>query len=185
MTCGLPMKRLFVALLLFSCHSFADNYFYAGTNLSVYDDTELKYNDLKVDENNAFGLSGFVGYGLEISTGMELGLEVEYQHFGKAEFAQDVSMDGEAYYFNLRPKWVEPGNNLYSALILGVGGIKAQTNIYGVSRSQTELAYQAGFELGYMFDQLDVGIGYRYQTGDFNDVDLSIQGVLLTARYNF
>ncbi|WP_407333304.1 porin family protein [Enterovibrio sp. 27052020O] len=182
------MKKLLVALLLFSTHAFAENNFYAGVSASVFNDTELKYSGMKVDKNSDVGVNAFTGYSFSISPGMDLGVEVEYQHFGKAKFSRTESVEGEAFYVNVRPKFVELGNNLYSALIFGVGSMSSEITIGGQKFKDSDLSYQAGFEIGYMIDQLDIGIGYRYQTADFdafNGLDVSNQGVVIGVRYNF
>ncbi|WP_218925170.1 hypothetical protein [Vibrio sp. ES.051] len=75
---------------------------------------------------------------------------MEYQHFGEAEFAESVSVEGKAFYINARPIFMEKGSNLYSALILGVGSLQGETNIFGVSESDFKFSYQAGLEVVYV-----------------------------------
>lgn len=182
------MKKLCLALLLFSTQSVANN-FYGGANLAVFNETELDVSGLSVDEKSDLGIGGFVGYSVSLSPHLKLGFEVEYQRLGKTEFGSVLTVESDAYYFNLRPKWVEEGNNLYSALILGIGSMESELSLFGMSAKDSEISYQAGVEVGYMFDDLDIGIGYRYQFadfgGDFSGLDISNQGVTLTARYNF
>ncbi|MDF5485381.1 outer membrane beta-barrel protein, partial [Vibrio parahaemolyticus] len=81
--------------------------------------------------------------------------------------------------------FMEKGNNLYSALILGVGTLQGETNILGASESDSKFSYQAGLEVGYMFNDIDVSVGYRYRAAEFDGVDLEIQGVTVGMRYNF
>ncbi|NMS64256.1 outer membrane protein, partial [Vibrio parahaemolyticus] len=73
----------------------------------------------------------------------------------------------------------------YSALILGVGSLKGETNVLGVSESESKFSYQAGLEVGYMINNIDLSIGYRYRTAEFDGIDINIQGVTVGMRYNF
>ncbi|MBE1277797.1 outer membrane beta-barrel protein [Enterovibrio baiacu] len=182
------MKKSLIALLLFSTHSYADNHFYAGGNLSIFNDMELKYSGMSADKNSDMGGSAFAGYSFTVSPGLELGLEVEYLYFGKTDFTSSSHVDADAYYINAKPKFVEEGNNLYSALILGVGSMSSEISVSGQSIKDSDLSYQAGFEIGYMIDNLDIGVGYRYQTAEFDGfdgADVSNQSVTLGIRYNF
>lgn len=180
------MKKIILLSILFSASSFAsDNHFYTGASLLVSDNTKLKSDDGSIDESNDLGFNAFGGYSFSVSPNIDLGVELEYQHFGEAEFVDDVSVEGDAFFINARPKFIESRNNLYSALILGVGSLEGKTNIYGESESESEIAYQAGIEIGYMLDQIDIGVGYRYRYAKFDDVDFSIQGITAGVRYNF
>lgn len=124
---------------------------YVGGNLLVGHNTELDAGFASIDESNDLGAGVFVGYSFAVHSNVDLGVELEYQHFGEAEFAESVSVEGNAFYINARPKFMEKGNNLYSALILGVGTLQGETNIFGVSESDSKFSYQAGLEVGYMF----------------------------------
>ncbi|MDD1796249.1 porin family protein [Enterovibrio makurazakiensis] len=182
------MKKLLVALLLFSTHSFANNHFYAGTSVFLYSDTELKLSGNTSDKNSDIGASAFGGYSFAMSPGLELGIEVEYVKYGKAKFTDTYHVESDAVYINAKPKFIEVGNNLYSALILGVGSMSAEIKNNGQTIKDSDLSYQAGFEVGYMIDDWDLGIGYRYQTADFDGfygMDISNQSLTLGVRYNF
>lgn len=104
---------------------------------------------------------------------------------GKADFSSDTSVEGNAVYINVRPKFIDKGNNLYSALILGVGSLDGEVNALGESTSDSDFSYQAGIEVGYMFDNVDISIGYRYRNVELDGVDINIGGVTLGMRYNF
>ncbi len=157
------------------------NHVYVGGDLLVGHYTDIA----SLEENNEIGASAFVGYSFAVNPNFDFGIELEYQHFGKADFSDSVSVDGHAFYINARPKFLDKGSNLYSALILGVGSLEGDTSILGVSDSESELSYQVGLEVGYMFNNLDFSIGYRYRIADFDDVDVKIKGVTAGVRYNF
>ncbi|WP_028021538.1 porin family protein [Enterovibrio calviensis] len=182
------MKKLLIALLLFSTPSFADDHFYAGGGVSIFNDTELKLSGNSASKNSDIGANALAGYSFTMSSGFELGVEVEYVHYGKAKFTDTYHVESEAVYINAKPKFIEVGNSLYSALILGVGSMSSEINIDGQSIKDSDLSYQAGFEIGYMIDEWDIGLGYRYQVADFDGfygVDVSNQSVTLGVRYNF
>ncbi|OEE89195.1 hypothetical protein A1OQ_12120 [Enterovibrio norvegicus FF-162] len=182
------MKKLLVPLLLFSTHAFAENNFYAGVSASVFNDTELKLSGMSADKNSDIGASASAGYSFAMSSGLELGIEVEYVKYGKAKFTDTYHVENEAVYINAKPKFIEVGNNLYSALILGVGSMSSEIKNNGQTIKDSDLSYQAGLEVGYMIDEWDIGIGYRYQTADFDGfygMDVSNQSVTLGIQYNF
>ncbi|CAH0529833.1 porin family protein [Vibrio hippocampi] len=53
-------------------------------------------------------------------------------------------------------------------------------------RSETETAVQVGIDAGYKFENnIDLAIGYRYLTADFDGVDFINRGVNIGLRYNF
>ncbi|EIA1625483.1 porin family protein [Vibrio parahaemolyticus] len=161
------------------------DHLYVGGNLLVGHNTELDAGFASIDESNDLGAGVFGGYSFAVHPNVDLGVELEYQHFGEAEFAENVSVEGNAFYINARPKFMEKGNNLYSAFILGVGTLQGETNILGASESDSKFSYQAGLEVGYMFNDIDVSVGYRYRAAEFDGVDLEIQGVTVGMRYNF
>lgn len=179
------MKKLVLAALLFSSPSLADNHFYAGAGLSLFNNTSLEVSGLSVDESADPGVNLLAGYSVAVSSGLELGIELEYQHLGKTSFGQNLSVESNAYYVNLRPKFVEAGNPLYSALIFGVGSMNSELTLLGKKMDDSEISYQAGFEIGYMINEWDLGIGYRYNTADFDGLDIANHGVTLGFRYNF
>lgn len=180
------MKKM-ILLALFSASASASNvdHFYVGGNFLVGHNTELDAGFAAIDENNDLGGGVYAGYNFAVHPNVDWGVELEYQHFGEAEFAKDVSVKGNAFYINARPKFIDKGNNLYSALILGVGSLKGETNVFGLSESESKFSYQAGLEVGYMINNVDLAIGYRYRSAEFDGVDITIQGVTVGMRYNF
>lgn len=178
------MKKLLLISLLFSNCAFAGDNFYAGADLALGNQTQLK-ESASIDESNDLGFNVYGGYSFTMTPNVDLGVELEYQNFGQAEFVKGVSVDGDAYYVNFRPKFTAPNNNLYSAFIFGAGTMNGEAKIPGLSGSDSQFTYQAGVEVGYMFNHVDVGIGYRYRAADFDDVKVSVQGVTVGVRYNF
>ena len=180
-----------ILLALFSASASASevDHFYVGGNLLVGHNTELDAGsatiDTAVDKNNDLGGGVYAGYNFAVHPNVDFGVELEYQHFGDADFAENVSVKGNAFYINARPKFINKGNNLYSALILGVGSLKGETNVFGLSESESKFSYQAGLEVGYMINNVDLSIGYRYRAAEFDGVDIKIQGVTVGMRYNF
>lgn len=179
------MKKILPLLLLFNTSAFAGDYFYGGASLAFNNSIGLEYEDVHIDENNDPGFSVFGGYSFLITPTIELGVELEYQDFGKAEFAKNVSAEGDAYFINARPKFIEANNNLYSAFILGIGSLSGKTKVNGTSSSESEIAYQLGVEVGYMFSQLEFGVGYRYRLAEFDSVDFTNQGFDISMKYRF
>ncbi|GHY03093.1 hypothetical protein VCSRO161_3622 [Vibrio cholerae] len=178
-------KMILLALLSASASASEVDHFYVGGNLLVGHNTELDAGFATIDDNNDLGGGVYAGYNFSVHPNVDLGVELEYQHFGEAEFAENVSVKGNAFYINARPKFIAKGNNLYSALILGVGSLKGETNVFGLSESESKFSYQAGLELGYMINNVDLAIGYRYRAAEFDGVDIKIQGVTVGMRYNF
>ncbi|MDN3702465.1 porin family protein [Vibrio artabrorum] len=181
------MKKLVVLALLSASVSAADrDQFYAGGNVFLVNNTKLGSGSASIDENNDLGGGVFIGYNLPIHPSVDFGLELEYQRFGNAEFTNNnARVQGDAFYINARPKFIDEGNNLYSALILGVGSMNGETTVSGQSASDSTFSYQAGLEVGYMFDNFDFSVGYRYRTAEFDIADVVIKGVTLGVRYNF
>ncbi|NLS12862.1 porin family protein [Vibrio sp. SM6] len=177
-------KWIFLALLSASVSAESEHP-YVGANVLLGHNTTLDAGSIDIDENNDVGAGLYAGYEFDVHPNIDLGLEVEYQYFGKAEFAPGVSVDGQAFYVNARPKFTDADNILYSALILGIGGLKGEGHISGLSDSDTEFSYQLGVEMGVMLDAFDFSLGYRYREAGFNGFDAEIQGVTIGLRYHF
>ncbi|MDF5276497.1 outer membrane beta-barrel protein, partial [Vibrio parahaemolyticus] len=149
------MKKLILLPLLSASASASEaDHFYVGGNLLVGHNTELDAGIATIDENNDLGGGVYAGYNFAVHPNVDFGVELEYQHFGEAEFFENASVKGNAFYINARPKFIDKGNNLYSALILGVGSLKGETNVLGVSESESKFSYQAGLEVGYMINNI-------------------------------
>ena len=187
------MKRYFLLMLISSTAAAMDNknHPYLGINAFAGYNTKLDITPTAVNETAILAGGAFVGYNFALNPNLDLGIELEYQHFGETEFthatnaAQSGTVDGNAVFVNIRPKLIEFDNNLYSAFILGAG--KMQTNVTQSNQSLVDdkFAYQFGIEVGYMLNNVDLSIGYRYRGSKFRDVNMSVQGATLGARYNF
>ncbi len=175
------MKKCLLIALLSANAAANTNHLYVGSDLLVGHYTDIA----SLQESNELGASAFVGYNFAINPNFDLGVELEYQHFGKAEYLENVSAEGNAFYINARPKFMDKNSNLYSALIFGVGSLESEINVLGMSASDSEISYQAGLEIGYMFNDIDFSIGYRYRSADFDGVDIKIKGFTAGMRYNF
>jgi opacity protein-like surface antigen len=183
----LKKNALIVLLFCASASASASNsdHLYIAGNFLVGHETELEVGSVSVDESNDLGASAAIGYNFSVHPNVDFGVELEYQHFGKADFSSDASVEGNAVYINVRPKFIDNGNNLYSALILGVGSLDGELNVLGESYSDSDFSYQAGIEAGYMFDNVDISVGYRYRNVELDGVDINVGGVTLGMRYNF
>ncbi len=179
------MKKIILPLILLSSSVFADDHFYVGGAFSIANQTELQSSGTTIDENSDLGINLVGGYNFAVHKHIDLGVELEYQYLGETEFTDAASFDGNALYVNVRPKFYESGNNLYSALILGGGILSGEAKLSGVKQSESEFSYQLGLEVGYMIDDFDLNLGYRFRGAEFGDVDVSLQGVVAGLRYNF
>ncbi|MEZ9565862.1 outer membrane protein [Vibrio artabrorum] len=190
------MKKLVVLALLSASVSAADrDQFYAGGNVFLANNTDS--GSVSSDENNHLNGGVFIGYNLPIHPSVDFGLELEYQHFGNAEYfdgTDSFKLKGDAFYINARPKFINEDTNLYSALILGVGSVNSEATLLpSGSDSGKWFSYQAGIEVGYMFDNLDFSVGYRYRKtnakiqiqNQSSKGDWVVQGITLGVRYNF
>ncbi len=179
------MKKYALAVLLFSANASSSDHFYITGNFFVGHKTELEVASLSIDESSDLGASAAIGYNFAAHPNVDLGVELEYQHLGKTDFTSDISVEGSALYINVRPKLIDKGNNLYSALTLGVGYLDGEINVLGVSDSNSDLSYQAGLEAGYMFNNVDISVGYRYRYVKLDGIVINIGGITFGMRYNF
>ncbi|MGF1724239.1 outer membrane protein [Photobacterium nomapromontoriensis] len=174
-----------MGLLVISGYTFAADNIYIGADAAISNTTKLEYKDLSIDETNDLGANLFAGYNFDINSSFNLGIEAEYRKFGETSYSDGIKGDGQAFYINARPKFIDNGNNLYSAFILGIGHLSVDTTGFNESYSDSKIAYQVGVEAGYMIKNVDIAIGYRYQIADFDGVDMSVHGVTAGVRYNF
>jgi len=185
---GYTLKKwLLIGLLVVgvSTQSSASEGVYLGGDLLIGNDTELDDGSGSIKEGNELGASIYTGYSFYLNESVDLGLELEYQRLGKAEASSGASVEGDAVYINARPKFTEDGTSLYSAVLFGAGVLRGEADYNGLKESESKVSYQLGLEVGYMFGDIDVSLGYRYRATKIKSVDITIQGVTAGVRYNF
>ncbi|WP_333913546.1 porin family protein [Vibrio coralliirubri] len=160
-------------------------HFYAGVDIGFYNETELEYrgSDLSDFSYNLVG-----GYEFNTHDVVKLGLEAEYRKIGKVNYNDLMDIEGQAFFVNIKPKFIVKGDvlDLYVSLLAGVGSMDMEAKAFGVSDSKSEAAYQVGAELGAIVtDNIDIHIGYRFANVEIESIDVSPQTAYLGARYHF
>ena len=199
------MKISMIALSLFtafgvSSHAFAsDNenssrengHFYAGVDVGFYNETELEYRGSAIEDSSdlsdfSYNLVG--GYEFNTHDVVKLGLEAEYRKIGKVNYSDVMDVEGQAFFVNIKPKFIVKGDvlDLYVSLLAGVGSMDMEAKAFGMSGSESEAAYQVGGELGAIVtDKIDIHLGYRNARVEIDSVDVSSQTAYIGARYHF
>ncbi|MFA0609024.1 outer membrane beta-barrel protein [Vibrio sp. 10N.222.49.B4] len=168
-------------------------HFYAGVDVGFYNETKLEYRGMKIEDSSdladlSYNLVG--GYEFNTHDVVKLGLEAEYRKIGKVNFAQMVDIEGQAFFVNVKPKFIVKGDvlDLYVSLLAGVGSMDMDMKIkaLGFSASKSETAYQIGGEFGAIItDNIDVHIGYRSAHIEIESIDVSSKTAYIGARYHF
>ena len=195
------MKISKIALLLFttfgiSSHALANEnensprehgHFYAGVDIGFYNETELEYSGSAIEDSSdlsdlSYNLVG--GYEFNTHDVVKLGLEAEYRQIGKVNFSDVMDIEGQAFFVNIKPKFIVKGDivDLYVSLLAGVGSMDMEAN----SDSKSEAGYQVGGELGAIVtDNIDIHLGYRNARVEIDSIDVSSQTAYIGARYHF
>ncbi|MEZ9073008.1 porin family protein [Vibrio splendidus] len=166
-------------------------HFYAGVDIGFYNETELEYRGSAIEDSSdlsdlSYNLIG--GYEFDTHDVVKLGVEAEYRKIGKVNFNDVMDIEGQAFFLNVKPKFIVKGDvlDLYVSLLAGVGSMDMEAKAFGVSGSKSEAAYQVGAELGAIVaDNVDIHIGYRYANVEIESIDVSPQTAYLGARYHF
>ncbi|PMG28315.1 hypothetical protein BCU97_22405 [Vibrio splendidus] len=166
-------------------------HFYAGVDIGFYNETELEYRGSAIEDSSdlsdlSYNLIG--GYEFDTHDVVKLGVEAEYRKIGKVNFNDVMDIEGQAFFLNVKPKFIVKGDvlDLYVSLLAGVGSMDMEAKALGVSGSKSEAAYQVGAELGAIVaDNVDIHIGYRYANVEIESIDVSPQTAYLGARYHF
>nr|WP_232281726.1 outer membrane beta-barrel protein [Vibrio furnissii] len=166
---------------------------YVGAGLGVYNNAEIEYGSLSTNETGDFGDFGYnllAGYEFNTHKVVKLGVELEYRHFGEVNFADQLDVEGDAFFINVRPKFIVSYDHadLYVALIAGLGTIDldATATQYGVSASKSEAAFQYGAEFGVLLNEhVDLHVGYRAAQVDVEDFDVTLSTGYAGIRYHF
>ncbi|CAH6958019.1 OMP_b-brl domain-containing protein [Vibrio chagasii] len=165
--------------------------FYVGADIGFYNETEFEFpNDAIEDSSDLSDLSYNLVGGYEFNTHdvVKLGLEAEYRKIGKVSFSDSMDIEGQAFFVNVKPKFIVKGDalDLYVSLLAGVGSMDMDVKMSGTSESKSEAAYQVGAELGAIVsDNIDIHLGYRNARVEIYDVDVSSQTAYIGARYKF
>lgn len=198
------MKSSMVALSLFSIfamNSYAlasdkENskelgQFYIGVDIGLYNETESEYLGRSIeDSSDLTDLSYNLVGGFEFNTHdvVKLGLEAEYRKLGKVTYNEIMDIEGQAFFVNVKPKFIVEGDvlDLYVSLLAGIGTMDMEVKALGASASKSEPAYQVGAELGAIVsDNIDIHLGYRNARVEIDSVDISSQTAYVGARYKF
>ncbi|MEZ8021407.1 porin family protein [Vibrio splendidus] len=166
-------------------------HFYAGVDIGFYNETELEYRGSAIEDSSdlsdlSYNLIG--GYEFDTHDVVKLGVEAEYRKIGKVNFNDVMDIEGQAFFLNVKPKFIVKGDvlDLYVSILAGVGSMDMEAKAFGVSGSKSEAAYQVGAELGAIVaDNVDIHIGYRYANVEIESIDVSPQTAYLGARYHF
>ncbi|MEZ9292163.1 porin family protein [Vibrio lentus] len=199
------MKISKIALLLFttfgiSSHALASEnensprehgHFYAGVDIGFYNETELEYSGSAIEDSSdlsdlSYNLVG--GYEFNTHDVVKLGIEAEYRQIGKVNFSDVMDIEGQAFFVNIKPKFIVKGDvvDLYVSLLAGVGSMDMEAKAFGVSDSKSEAGYQVGGELGAIVtDNIDIHLGYRNARVEIDSIDVSSQTAYIGARYHF
>lgn len=199
------MKISMIALSLFttfgiSSHALASEnensprehgHFYAGVDIGFYNETELEDRGSAIEDSSdlsdlSYNLVG--GYEFNTHDVVKLGLEAEYRQIGKVNFNDVMDIEGQAYFVNIKPKFIVKGDviDLYVSLLAGVGSMDMEVRALGVSDSKSETGYQIGGELGAIVtDNIDIHLGYRNARVEIDSIDVSSQTAYIGARYHF
>ncbi|UPR30014.1 porin family protein [Vibrio crassostreae] len=166
-------------------------HFYAGVDIGFYNETELEYRGSAIEDSSdlsdfSYNLVG--GYEFNTHDVVKLGLEAEYRKIGKVNYNDLMDIEGQAFFVNIKPKFIVKGDvlDLYVSLLAGVGSMDMDVKMSGSSESKSEAAYQVGAELGAIVsDNIDIHLGYRNARVEIYDVDVSSQTAYIGARYKF
>ncbi|MBY7732373.1 porin family protein [Vibrio splendidus] len=199
------MKISMIALSLFttfgiSSHALASenensprehDHFYAGVDIGFYNETELEDRSSAIEDSSdlsdlSYNLVG--GYEFNTHDVVKLGLEAEYRQIGKVNFNDVMDIEGQAFFVNIKPKFIVKGDvvDLYVSLLAGVGSMDMEVKAKGISDSKSETGYQIGGELGAIVtDNIDIHLGYRNARVEIDSIDVSSQTAYIGARYHF
>lgn len=165
--------------------------FYIGADIGLYNETELEFPNNAIEDSSglsdlSYNLVG--GYEFNTHDVVKLGLEAEYRKVGKVSYSDSMDIEGQAFFVNVKPKFIVKGDvlDLYVSLLAGVGSMDMDVKMSGVSESKSEAAYQVGAELGAIVsDNIDIHLGYRNARVEIDSLDVSSQTAYVGARYKF
>ena len=163
--------------------------FYIGVDIGLYNETEYLGSSIE-DSSDLTDLSYNLVGGFEFNTHdvVKLGLEAEYRKLGKVTYNEIMDIEGQAFFVNVKPKFIVEGDvlDLYVSLLAGIGTMDMEVKALGASASKSEAAYQVGAELGAIVsDNIDIHLGYRNARVEIDSVDISSQTAYVGARYKF
>ena len=165
--------------------------FYTGVDIGFYNETELEYRGSAIEDSSdlsdlSYNLVG--GYEFNTHDVVKLGVEAEYRKIGKVNFSDVMDIEGQAFFWNVKPKFIVKGDvlDLYVSLLAGIGSMDMEARAFGTSDSKSEVGYQVGGEFGAIVtDNIDIHVGYRFAQVEIESIDVSPQTAYLGARYHF
>ncbi|RJX68895.1 porin family protein [Vibrio sinensis] len=166
--------------------------FYIGADITAANSVDITIHGASADETADLGFNLLAGYEFNTHPLVKTSVEAEYRNFGEADSTGVLKVDGNALFVNAKAKLFVQYDfgNLYLAPMVGVGQISIDGSTSNTSFSETELAYQAGVELGTRLRQgVDLHLGYRatFTTVNYggSDIDVDLSGAYIGARYFF
>ncbi|MDN3681799.1 outer membrane beta-barrel protein [Vibrio tapetis subsp. quintayensis] len=193
------IKGLIAAsLILSSASSYAnvndhvqksDNQFYIGADLSMANQVELEVGTASAKESSDLGYNLVAGYEFDTHQVVKTSIEAEYRTFGEIDNTGSFSSDGDAFFINAKTKLfvLYDFGNIYLAPMAGVGKININVkDSANQNHSKKETGYQLGVEIGTRLSQgLDLNLGYRAAFTKIEDINVTLTGFYLGARYFF
>ncbi|SDG68887.1 Outer membrane protein beta-barrel domain-containing protein [Vibrio xiamenensis] len=169
------------------------NRLYFGVDWVTNNQIALEASGTTIEEDSEFGHFGYnlaLGYELALHRGVKLGVEAEYRSLGQVSYQNVLDVDGSGVFINAKPRFIVDYDwgDMYIALLAGMGRLEleAELPVSGLSGSQTESAYQFGAELGVELNQqILVHLGYRAAYVSVGDLDVTVDGAYIGARYLF
>ncbi|AIL71688.1 hypothetical protein VV93_v1c26120 [Vibrio vulnificus] len=165
---------------------------YLGADVVVANQVDVSFDGDSVDESADMGFNVLVGYEFNTHPLVKTSVEAEYRQFGDVNNTGEYTVDGDAFFLNLKTKLfvLYDFGNLYLAPMVGVGKVSMDVVGNGVSLSESHTGYQAGVEVGTCLSQgVDLHAGYTAaytsipQGGD--DINIKLSGAYIGIRYAF
>ena len=188
------MKKLLCTALLFCSYSLNAeelNYdLYVGGDLHVANKTEIDLKQAGLDEfneSNDLGFSIYGGANFMLAPKVNLGVDLEYQYFGKADSEGGIKVTGHGFFLNARPRFL--GNQyIYTEFLAGFGTVTGElrgSSLSGGKSSDTEMGYQLGAGIGFNLNNFDINVSYRHRFTELFTYDTMMYGLVLGIRYDF
>lgn len=171
----------------------SSDHVYLGGWVGVYDDAEIDpygpVNDAVI-YSSGLSYSLATGYEIGINRVVKFGIELEYRNFSDSHFGNGIELSGNAFFVNVRPKFVYPlgRSEIYLALNGGTGRAKLRSKLtwYNLSETDTKMTYQYGGEIGILFKQhYELNLGYRSTMYEIGDFDFTLNTGYVGFRYYF
>lgn len=165
------------------------NQFYAGIDIEFAGSTKASVGDITIEDNSDIGFSFVGGYEFNPHKQVKPSVELEYRSFGDTSYST-LSVDANAVFINAKAKLfvLYDFGNVYLAPLIGVGivNLDVKESSLNISSSESESAFQAGIEIGTrLANNIDLNLGYKAAYTEIDDVDVTLDGFYIGARYGF